>query len=108
KTTLAQTFEVTGRRTVSEDLVLLAFDGDNPEVILAGETTVRAWAAAEAPRLAAGGRVTTDGLADAGRGPRAPLREVWFVRRSADVLPTLQFDSLARSEALVRMLENSF
>jgi len=108
KTTLARVLAAHGRRLVAEDLVVLSWAHEVPEVVLNGESAIRAWAAAQAALLVSRNQVDTRDLNEARVGPRAPLREILFPRRAHLPAPEIGFDALGRPEALLLLLENSF
>lgn len=108
KTTLAQLLAAAGMPAVSEDLVLLAWDGDRPQVVRDAEPAVRTWVAEQAPQLAKRGWAATTGLARATAGPRVRLHAVHFLEATRSTGRGLQRTTLPPAEALVRFLENGF
>jgi len=108
KTTLAHLFGKREQSVLAEDLLLIAFDGTTPEVILGGEAGVRGWAERHIAQFAAGGPVSTDDLLRASDGVRVPLRELWFLGRSDAPDSVIRHKPLLGVEALVLLLQNSF
>jgi Coenzyme PQQ synthesis protein D (PqqD) len=107
KTTLARTLGAQGLRLVGEDLLLVVLDGERPEVLLDGETLLRRWVAAQVAQPV-WTRLETQGLDSVRHGPRRPLREILFPVRVSGSLPVVRRQPLPPSDALVRLLENSF
>jgi hypothetical protein len=108
KTTLAQRFAAHGCRIVSEDLLVVRFDGDRPMVVLGAEERIRRWASAMAPALTAGQAIDTAPLLALIDGEPAVLREVFFPRRSSTEVSTFFREPLGQADAFLMLLENSF
>jgi hypothetical protein len=108
KTTLAHRFTDHGWQLLAEDLVVLAPAGPVPGVAVGGEPAIRRWAQAQAPVLAAQGRVEAGGLEGVAEGPRRPLREVLFPQRTARAGPAIIRQTLTKADGLALVLSNSF
>jgi hypothetical protein len=107
KTTLARALAAAGRELVAEDLLIVRFSADRPEVVGGGEAAIRSWAERQARQLARGVRIATDDLVQAADGRPLPFAAILFPRRDARET-RITHTPLGCAEALVHLLENSF
>ena len=108
KTTLAHQLARQGLALLSEDLVLLAWDGSVPQAVTCGESELRDWAAEESSTLASRGWIRTAEIQRALAGPRVPLCAVHFLHGERTAGDVLERATLGSAEALVLLLRNCF
>jgi hypothetical protein len=107
KTTLARSLAAAGKELAAEDLLMVRFAADRPEVIAGGEAAIRFWAERQARHLTRGIRIATDDLVRTADGPPLPFAAILFPRRDAGG-GQITHTALGCAEALVLLLENSF
>jgi Coenzyme PQQ synthesis protein D (PqqD) len=110
KTTSVRMFGETGRRVVSEDLLILSIQDAGCRAILGGEATIRQWAAREGARLARQPDQSLDcsGLDACLGGEGRPIRRILLIdadRRAGDGIIV---EDLPRADALVALMDSTY
>jgi hypothetical protein len=112
KTTSGRAFAATGRRLISEDILVLSPDtGPQIEAFADGESAAHVWASqlgASMTREGAMRACCSDLAIRVTSGPRLPLERVLFLdrhRRAGDAIRTRR---LSQSEALLALMTNNF
>jgi hypothetical protein len=110
KTSTARALAKAGRTMIAEDMVILARE-DGAQMHVAGEPSLRRWAAAAVPALAAAPDRTIDcaGLSALVRTPeRRPLGALLFLDRTRRRGDSFITDPLRPLETLAELLQSSF
>jgi len=110
KTTSVRMFGELGRRVVSEDLLVLSMQDGGCHAILAGEPTIRAWAAREGARLSRQPDQPLDcsGLDQCLAGERLPIKRILLIAADRRAGEGIVVEDLPRVDALVALMESAY
>jgi Coenzyme PQQ synthesis protein D (PqqD) len=108
KSTTARAFASPERLVIADDMVVLAFDGDAPRVILDAEQACARWRERKiAPLRARGGEVDFSDLIDAVSGPRAEISRFIALDAARRRGERIRLDRLPKPDAMCALLRQS-